>query len=158
MNYKFNFKLIIGAAAIAIITAGCQLPSPSGSASPNSSTEEASNSSVTTTGIATASDRIPDLNLTDAQKAKLKQIGEQSQAKILAVLNSEQQEKFKAATQGQHQSPMRVLRSLDLSAEQKQKIREIQRNQRQEFQAILTPEQQAKMKQHRESRGQRSSN
>ncbi|OUL19010.1 hypothetical protein [Nostoc sp. 106C] len=157
MNYKFNFKLILGAAAIAILAAGCQLSSPSGSAAPNNSTEEATNSSLTT-GIATASDRIPDLNLTDTQKAKAKQIGEQTQAKILAVLNADQQEKFKAATQGQHESPMRVLRSLNLSADQKQQIREIQRNQRQEFQAILTPEQQAKMKQHRESRGQRSSN
>ncbi|OUL20233.1 hypothetical protein BV372_33165 [Nostoc sp. T09] len=158
MNYKFNFKLILGAAAIAILTAGCQLSSPSGSATPNNSTQKATNSSVKTTGIATASDRIPDLNLTDTQKAKAKQIGEQTQAKILALLTSDQQEKFKAAIQSQQESPMRVLRSLNLSAEQKQQIREIQRNQRQEFQAILTPEQQAKMKQHRESRGQRSSN
>ncbi|MDZ8056019.1 MAG: Spy/CpxP family protein refolding chaperone [Aulosira sp. ZfuVER01] len=155
MAYKTNFKLILGAATIAILAAGCQLSSPSGSVPPNNSTEEATNSSLTTGGIATASDRIPDLNLTDTQKAKAKQIGEQTQAKILALLNSEQQEKFKAASQDQQKSPMRVLRSLNLSAEQKQKIRDIQRNQRQEFQAILTPEQQAKMKQHRESRGER---
>ncbi|MBH8565751.1 hypothetical protein I8748_26870 [Nostoc sp. CENA67] len=157
MECKLNLKLLLGALTIVILTAGCeQLSSPSSSAVPNNSTENASSSSVTT-DRSTASDRISDLNLTDTQKTKAKQIEEQTQAKILAVLTSEQQEKFKAATQGYHESPIRIIRSLNLSAEQKQKIHEIQRAQRQQFQAILTPEQQAKMKQHRGYRKQDSS-
>ncbi|BAY23440.1 hypothetical protein NIES2100_32050 [Calothrix sp. NIES-2100] len=151
MDYKFNGKLILSTAAIAILTAGCQLSSPSSSVAPDNSNQEATNSALTTT----FTDKIADLNLTDTQKAKAKQIREETQAKILAVLNSDQQEKFKAATQGQNESSLRILRSLNLSADQQQKIREIQRTQRQQFQAILTPEQQAKIKQHRESREQR---
>lgn len=153
MEYKFNFKLLLGAVTIAILTAGCQLSSPSNSVAPNNSTENTSDGAAT--NVSTPLERISDLNLTDAQKAQAKQIGEQTQAQILAVLTPEQQEKFKSASQGQQ---FRVLRSLNLSAEQKQKIREIQRNQRQQFQGILTPEQKAKLQQNRSSRRQGSSN
>lgn len=158
MESKFNFKLILGAAAIAILSAGCQLSSPSGSAAPNNATEEATNSSPASTEVAQTSERMSDLNLTDTQKAQMKQIREQTQAKILALLSSDQQKQFKAAAQGNRESPMKVLRSLNLSAEQKQQIREIQRAQRQQTQAILTPEQQAKMKQYRGSRERPASN
>jgi periplasmic protein CpxP/Spy len=157
MKSKFNFKLILGAAAIAILTAGCQLSSPT-SADPNNSTEEATNTSSTAREVSQASERWSDLNLTDAQKAKMKQIRAQTQTKILAVLSDDQQEKYNAAAQGKQEPSMKVLRSLNLSAEQKQKIRDIQRDQRQQIQAILTPEQQAKMKQNRGSRKQPASN
>lgn len=157
MESKFNFKLILGAAAIAILAAGCQLSSPT-SADPNNSTEEATNTSPTAREVSQASERWSDLDLTDAQKAKIKQIRAQTQTKILAVLSDDQQEKFKAATQGKQETSMKVLRSLNLSAEQKQEIRDIQRAQRQEMQAILTPEQRAKLKQNRGSRKQPTSN
>ncbi|MFN6567662.1 Spy/CpxP family protein refolding chaperone [Dendronalium sp. ChiSLP03b] len=127
MKYKFNLKLLLGAAIIAIFTAGCQLSSPTG-ASPG---------------------KRSDINLTDNQKAQMKQIREQTQAKILAMLSAEQQEKFKAANKDGRGSPLRSLRSLDLSADQKQKVQELLSAQRQQMQAILTPEQQAKMKRHR---------
>lgn len=158
MKYKFDLKPILSAAAIVILAAGCQLSSKSGAVSQNNSTESASNSSSAPTAIAQVSDKISDLNLTDAQKAQMKQIREQSQAKIVALLSSDQQKQFKAANQGSHESPMKVLRSLNLSAEQKQQVYEIINAQRQQIQAILTPEQQAKMKQHRASMKQPSSN
>ncbi|BAZ33388.1 hypothetical protein NIES4074_58980 [Cylindrospermum sp. NIES-4074] len=157
MKSKFNFKLILGAAAIAIFAAGCQLSSPTATA-PNDSTEEATNTSSTAKEIAQASGKWSDLDLTDAQKAKMKQIRAETQTKILDVLSYDQQEKFKAAVQGKQEPSMKVLRSLNLSAEQKQEIRDIQRAQRQEMQAILTPEQRAKLKENRGSRKQTPSN
>ncbi|RCJ41039.1 hypothetical protein A6770_36520 [Nostoc minutum NIES-26] len=147
MKYKFNLKLLLGAATIAIFTAGCQLSSPTGASAP--STDDAANSSSATTEVAQAPGKRSDINLTDNQKAQMKQIREQTQAKILALLSAEQQEKFKAANKDGRGSPVRSLRSLDLSADQKQKVQEILSDQRQQMQAILTPEQQAKMKRHR---------
>ena len=158
MKYKFDFKPILGAAVILILAAGCQLSSKSRAVSQDNSTESASNSSSAPTAIAQVSEKISDLNLTDAQKAQMKQIREQTQAKIVALLSSDQQKQFKATNQGRHESPMKGLRSLNLSAEQKQQVKEILNTQRQQFQAILTPEQQAKMKQHRASTNQPSSN
>jgi len=156
MKYKFDFKPILGAAAIAILAAGCQLSSPHGAVSPDNSTENATNSSAPT--ATQVSERMSDLNLTDAQKAQMKQIREQTSAKIVGLLSSDQQKQFKAANQGGHESPMKELRSLNLSADQKQKVREILSTQRQQIQAILTPEQQAKMKQHHASKEESSSN
>ena len=158
MKYKFDFKPILGAAVILILAAGCQLPSKSGAVSQDNSTESASNSSSAPTAITQVSEKTSDLNLTDAQKAQMKQIREQTQGKIVALLSSDQQNQFKAANQGRHESPMKVLRSLNLSADQKQKVHEILNDQRQQIQAILTPEQQAKMKQHHASTKQPSSN
>ena len=109
MKYKFDFNPILSAAAILILAAGCQLSSKSGAVSQNNSTESASNSSSAPTAIAQVSDKISDLNLTDAQKAQMKEIREQSQAQIVALLSSDQQKQFKATNQGSHESPMKVL-------------------------------------------------
>ncbi|MBR8839773.1 MAG: Spy/CpxP family protein refolding chaperone [Stigonema ocellatum SAG 48.90 = DSM 106950] len=158
MKCKLDFKPILGVGAIAILVAGCQLSSPHGAVSPNNSTENATNSSATPTAIAQVSAKIADLNLTDAQKAQMKQIREETQRKIVGILSSDQQKQFKDATQGNHKLPIKLLFSLNLSAEQKQKVRELLRAQRQKIQAILTPEQQAKIKQHRPSTEQSSSN
>lgn len=149
MKYKLDFKPILGAAAIAIFAVGCgNVSSPSGAASTNNSTADASNPSAPTE-VAQTSDRMSDLNLTDAQKTQMKQIREQTKSKIADLLTSDQQAKFNAAADGSHESPMKTLKSLNLSADQKQKVQEIMRDQRQQIQAILTPEQQAKWKQHR---------
>ncbi len=156
MKYKLEFKLILSSAAIAILAAGCQFSSPGGKVSQNNPTQDATDASAPTE-VAQTSEKWSDLNLTDAQKAQMKQIREQTKTKIAALLSPEQQTQFKAASQGSHESPMKVLRSLNLSKEQKQQAREIMRDQRQQIQAILTPEQQAKMKEHRGSKEQPSS-
>ncbi|MBO3458587.1 Spy/CpxP family protein refolding chaperone [Aetokthonos hydrillicola Thurmond2011] len=154
MKTKFAIKPILGAVAIVILAAGCQLPSSSGA----NSTENATNTSPNSADVQEVSHRMSDLNLTDAQKAQMKQIREQTQTKIFGILSSDQQQQFKAATQGKHGASMRELKNLNLSDTQKQQVREIMTAQRQQINAILTPEQQAKMKQHRSSRDQSSSN
>ncbi|WP_341527657.1 Spy/CpxP family protein refolding chaperone [Nostoc sp. UHCC 0302] len=158
MKYKFNVKLLLGAVAIAIFTAACQSPSLNGANSPNNSTEDASSSAPAQTDTTPVSERTSGLNLTDAQKTQMKQIREQSQTKILALLSPEQQEEYKSATQGRDKTSWRALRSLNLSTEQKQQVRQILRDQRQQTQAILTPEQRAQIKQRRSSKQQDSSN
>ncbi|WP_339384986.1 Spy/CpxP family protein refolding chaperone [Iningainema tapete] len=148
VKFKLDVKPIIGTAMIAIFAAGCQLSSPSNTSQNNSNS----------TSLSQASERMSDLNLTEAQKAQMKQIREQSQAKITALLSPEQQAQFKDAAQGKNESPMRVIRNLNLSETQKQQVREIIRAQRQQFRAILTPEQQEKMKQNRGWKEESSSN
>jgi protein CpxP len=154
MKSKFAIKPILSAVAIVILAAGCQLPSSSGA----NSTENATNTSSKTADVQEVSHRMSDINLTDAQKAQMKQIREQTQTKILGILSSDQQQQFKTATQGKHGASMRELKSLNLSDTQKQQVRDIMTAQRQQINAILTPEQQAKMKQHRRSTDQSSSN
>lgn len=154
MKSKFDIKPILGAVAIVILAAGCQLPSSGGA----NSTENATNTPPNTTDAQEVSHRMSDLNLTDAQKAQMKQIRAQTQAKIVGLLSSDQQKQFKAATQEKHESLMKELKTLNLSDTQKQQVREIMSAQRQQIDAILTPEQQAKMKQHRTSKDQSSSN
>ncbi len=156
-NSKLNFTSLLGAAAIvsAIALTGCQ-SSPNASASTNDSTQQATNASDT--GASTQrGDRYAALNLTDDQKSKMTQIREQSKAKILPILTSDQQAKFNAAS-SEGSSPMKTLKELNLNDDQKQKIRAILKDQRQQFQAILTPEQQAKMKQQHASKPQSDSN
>ena len=143
--YKFNLIPIFGAALIATCVAGCQSLPPSGAASNPDSTPSA---------IAQGADKGSDLNLTDAQKAQMKQIREQTQTKIVALLSADQQKQFKAATADGHEPAMKALHDLNLSADQKKQVSEIIRTQRQQTQAILTPEQQAKFKQNHPSRGQ----
>ena len=157
MKYQLDFKLILSSAAIAILAAGCQFSSPGGAVSQNNPTQDATDTSAPTTEVAQPTEKSSDLNLTDAQKAQMKQIREQTKTKIAALLSPDQQTQFKAASEGSHKSPMKVLRSLNLSKEQKQQVREIMSSQRQQMQAILTPEQQAKMKEHRGSKEQPSS-
>lgn len=143
MGYKFNLIPIIGAVMVASLVAGCQ-------SSPNQSASS-SNPNPTATDVASTNntDRASDLNLTADQKAKIKQIREQNQAKIVALLSSDQQTKFKTATADNHEPPYKALRELNLSPDQKKQVGEIIRTQRQQTDAILTPEQKAKIKQHR---------
>jgi Spy/CpxP family protein refolding chaperone len=153
MKSKFAIKPILGAVAIVILAAGCQLPSSGGA----NSSDNATNTSSNTADVQEVSHRMSDLNLTNAQKTQMKQIREQTRAKIVGILSPDQQQQFKAATQGKHESPMKELRSLNLSDTQKQQVRDIMSAQRQQINAILTPDQQAKMKQHRTSKDQSSS-
>ncbi|MDD1414160.1 P pilus assembly/Cpx signaling pathway, periplasmic inhibitor/zinc-resistance associated protein [Dolichospermum sp. ST_con] len=105
------------------------------------------------------------LNLTTEQKAKMKEIGRNTRAQIEAVLTPEQKTKLQAAMaqrqaqrqQGQGQRQERrekrgdIFDSLNLTQAQKDQIKKIKELSKQQRQAVLTPQQQAQMKQMREN-------
>ncbi|MBW4628327.1 MAG: P pilus assembly/Cpx signaling pathway, periplasmic inhibitor/zinc-resistance associated protein [Brasilonema octagenarum HA4186-MV1] len=88
------------------------------------------------------------LNLTDAQKAKMKEIRESSKKQIDALLTPEQRTQKEQARQ-QRKKP-----NLNLTADQKAKMKEIRQNTKTQMQALLTPEQQQQWKQMREQKRQ----
>ncbi|MBW4422146.1 MAG: hypothetical protein KME13_23505 [Myxacorys californica WJT36-NPBG1] len=98
------------------------------------------------------------LNLTDAQKAQMKQIRESTKSQVRAVLTAEQQAKLDAARQ-QKGKRGEVMKSLNLSDDQKAKIKAIMQASRQQMDALLTAEQRALRDQMRNTRraGQRQS-
>jgi len=94
-----------------------------------------------------------DLNLTDAQKAKMDEImaqhRDETHAKIRALLTPEQQKNFDATPpqQPQHRGgPMGAMASLNLTDAQKAQVADLMAQERADAQAkiraILTPEQQ----------------
>lgn len=94
------------------------------------------------------------LNLTQEQQNQLKQIRENTRSQIEAVLTQEQLQKLQAAKQagGRRGNRRDVWASLNLTQEQKNKIKEIRQSTKQQMQAVLTPEQQAKLQQMRQNR------
>jgi periplasmic protein CpxP/Spy len=140
MKYKFDFKLILGTVAIAsaITLTGCQSSSTGVASTDNSATKDvAANTSETST--APKGDRYAYLNLTDAQKAQVKQIQAQNVAKIVPLLSKDKQDQFKAATADNKESPMKALRELNLSDEEKQKVREVLNLNASKFKQFLLP-------------------
>jgi protein CpxP len=114
------------------------------------------------------------LNLTDDQKAKFKQIRESTRAQIEAVLTDDQKAKLQslkeqrqamrqqrqaARQQGQPKQPGQRAKgmwaALNLSDDQKAKIREIRQDSRKQMEAILTAEQLQQFQQMRQHRQQR---
>jgi periplasmic protein CpxP/Spy len=146
--YKYNFKVILSVLAISALAVGCQPSSPNGTAqsNPAGDTTNATSVSSQSTPSAASGDRYAELNLTDVQKTQIKDIRAQSKAKVIAILTPEQQTQFKTGTADAPGSSMKALRSLNLSDTQKQQIKDILQGQRQTIQGILTPEQQAKLK------------
>lgn len=104
-----------------------------------------------------------DLNLTDEQKAQLKQIREATRSQIDAVLTPEQQAQLAAAKQqrqeGQPGQRVKKARgmwaSLNLTADQKTRIQAIRQDAKQQMNAVLTPEQRQQLEQARQQRQQR---
>ncbi|EKQ70200.1 P pilus assembly/Cpx signaling pathway, periplasmic inhibitor/zinc-resistance associated protein [Leptolyngbyaceae cyanobacterium JSC-12] len=94
------------------------------------------------------------LNLTDAQKAQMKQMREQTQAQIEQILTPEQKAQWQSMKQNGGKKPGRM-QSLNLSEAQKQQIRQIRENAKQSMQSILTPEQRAILEQQRQGMQQR---
>jgi protein CpxP len=97
-----------------------------------------------------------DLNLTQDQKNRMKQIRTDTRAKIEAVLTDEQKKKLQdaKANRGQRQHGQRPqgqrreggpFASLNLSEDQKAQIKQIMESSKQEMQSVLTPEQQQKV-------------
>ncbi|MCV3213146.1 hypothetical protein OGM63_06340 [Plectonema radiosum NIES-515] len=101
------------------------------------------------------------LGLTDAQKTQIKDIRSNSRAQMEAILTSEQKQQLEAAKQahqgqsrqerGQGQRPKRGFASLNLTEEQKTKMREIRESEKNQIQAILTPEQQQKFQEFKDN-------
>ncbi|MFM6012946.1 MAG: Spy/CpxP family protein refolding chaperone [Dolichospermum sp.] len=108
------------------------------------------------------------LNLTDAQKEQMKKIHKSTRAKIEAVLTPEQRQKLEAAKaemkarrkarrngtqigKGKERDKETVFSSLDLTDAQKREIRTIKESARTQMEAILTPEQKAKMEQFKQN-------
>ncbi|MEH2144218.1 Spy/CpxP family protein refolding chaperone [Nostoc sp.] len=113
-----------------------------------------------------------DLNLTDAQKTQIQAIRRDSRTKMEAVLTPEQKAKLEAAKQarraewqarkaqgqtgqqqpGQHHGRGKGdFADLNLSEAQKTQIRQIRESEKQQIQAVLTPEQRQKIEQFRQN-------
>jgi len=89
------------------------------------------------------------LNLTDDQKAQIKQIHKSTKEQINAILTPDQQAE-KQQARLQHTKP-----NLNLSDDQKAKIKGIKQNSFSQIEALLTPEQQQQLQQLRDSWQQR---
>ncbi|NDJ19252.1 Spy/CpxP family protein refolding chaperone [Myxacorys almedinensis] len=98
------------------------------------------------------------LNLSDTQKAQMKQIRESAKSQMRAVLTADQQARLDAAGQ-QKGKRGEVMQSLNLSDDQKARIRSIMQTSRQQMDALLTAEQRALRDQMKNNRrgGQRQS-
>ncbi len=95
------------------------------------------------------------LGLSEEQKTKIKEIRRNSRTQMEGILSTEQKQQLQAAKQerqgqpGQQrgQRPGKNFASLNLTPEQKTKMREIRESEKNQIQAILTPEQQQQFKQ-----------
>ncbi|MBG1263903.1 Spy/CpxP family protein refolding chaperone [Nostoc commune] len=106
-----------------------------------------------------------ELDLTDAQKTQMQAIKRDSRTKMEAVFTPEQKAKLEAAKQarqaqrqagqGQRQPGERRGKGgyadLNLTEAQKTQIRQIRESEKQQIQALLTPEQRQKLEQFRQN-------
>jgi Spy/CpxP family protein refolding chaperone len=99
------------------------------------------------------------LNLTDAQKQQMRTIRQNTKQQIEAILTPEQRVQLQATmASGDRQSRRGVWQRLNLTDAQKQQMRTIRQNSRQQMLSILTPEQRATAEQFRAERMQRRGN
>jgi periplasmic protein CpxP/Spy len=101
-----------------------------------------------------------ELNLTDTQKSQIQTIRRDSRTKFEAVLTPEQKAKLEAAKQarraqgqtgqGQRQRKDKFA-ELNLTEAQKTQMRQIRESEKQQIQAVLTPEQRQKLEQFRQN-------
>ncbi len=106
-----------------------------------------------------------ELGLTDAQKTQIQAIRRDSRTKFEAVLTPEQKAKLEAAKQarqaqrqagqGQRQAGQRRGKGgyadLNLTEVQKTQMRQIRQSEKQQIQAVFTPEQRQKIEQYRQN-------
>ncbi|KAF3888260.1 MULTISPECIES: Spy/CpxP family protein refolding chaperone [Nostocales] len=83
---------------------------------------------------------LQELNLSEEQKDKLKEVREQTRAKFDEILTTEQRNTLKQAFEA-GQKPPEAMESIGLSEEQKQQIREAIDSEKQKISEILTSEQ-----------------
>jgi len=92
------------------------------------------------------------LNLTDAQKAKLKTIRENTRQQIEGVLTSEQRAKLQAERGQQGMKRGQGWKSLNLSDDQKARIKAIRQASRTQMDSVLTLEQRSQIQQYKSQR------
>ncbi|MDJ0577293.1 MAG: hypothetical protein QNJ65_19305, partial [Xenococcaceae cyanobacterium MO_234.B1] len=80
------------------------------------------------------------LELTEAQKAQLADIRQNTRAEIQNILTPQQQEQFQTITANRDRS-MEAFRALNLSDEQKSQVGNIFQSKKSQVEEILTPEQ-----------------
>jgi Spy/CpxP family protein refolding chaperone len=101
------------------------------------------------------------LNLTDQQKAQLRQIHDETRTQMEAVFTPQQLEQLKAARQNHQAGQARqagqsgqgkhsIMATLNLTDAQKAKLKEIKDSQKARMQAVFTPEQQQQLQQMRQ--------
>ncbi|NJM48182.1 MAG: P pilus assembly/Cpx signaling pathway, periplasmic inhibitor/zinc-resistance associated protein [Alkalinema sp. RU_4_3] len=91
-----------------------------------------------------------DLNLTEAQKTQMKALRESARTEMEKIFTPEQKAILEAAKkEGRKGDRREVMQSLNLTEAQKTAIKALKEKQRQSFEAILTPEQKAKLEQKR---------
>jgi periplasmic protein CpxP/Spy len=90
-------------------------------------------------------EKIPDINFTDKQKEKLKEIKAEIDDRISKILTSEQQASLKAAVEAE-KNPQEAMKSLKLSTKQKKQLEGVQKWQRNQLLSILTSEQKQKVR------------
>ncbi|QLE54718.1 Spy/CpxP family protein refolding chaperone [Nostoc sp. TCL26-01] len=93
------------------------------------------------------------LGLTDDQKAKIKEIQRNTRTQMQAVFTPEQKAKLEAARQARQQGqrppvgerPGKKFADLNLTDDQKAKLRAIRESSQKQIEALLTPEQRTKL-------------
>ncbi len=95
------------------------------------------------------------LNLSDQQKKQMKEIQEDTRRQMQAILTPQQQEQLKTTMQnhqaGQaHQGRNSAMAALNLSDEQKAKMKEIMQAQKTRMEAVLTTAQKQQLEQMRQ--------
>jgi periplasmic protein CpxP/Spy len=135
---KFNpVLLLIGAIASAGVVTASILP-----AAINAQTQ--SNQSTPQQSGKRQGERWASLNLTEQQKAQMKQIHEQTKSQIQAVLTPDQASKLEAA-KGQKGNRRELMSSLGLTEDQKARMKSIKQSSKDKMMAILTPAQQQQL-------------
>lgn len=95
------------------------------------------------------------LNLTEQQKSQLQKLREDTQSRIIReVLTADQRSRYEAALQ-QGEKPRKIMKSLNLTSQQRTQMRTIHQESRQRMEQILTPEQLNQMRQRQQNRPQR---
>ncbi|MBD2136778.1 P pilus assembly/Cpx signaling pathway, periplasmic inhibitor/zinc-resistance associated protein [Anabaena sp. FACHB-1237] len=115
------------------------------------------------------------LNLTDAQKAQLKQIHESTRVKIESVLTPQQRAKLEAAKaqmkarhearkngnqklEGRGRDKENIFESLNLTDAQKKEIKAARESAKKGMEGVLTPEQKAKLEKFKQNMRSRQQN
>jgi Spy/CpxP family protein refolding chaperone len=89
-------------------------------------------------------ENIPGMNFTNEQKQKLQKLKAEVNVRMNKALTSKQQEYVKSAMQA-GRNPQEVMRTLNLSRQQKEQIEGVQTWQRNQMLSILTNEQKQKL-------------
>ena len=86
------------------------------------------------------------LELSDSQKAQIKQIHQETREQMQKIITPEQEQAFKTAIQN-HQGFKAARQAMNLSDQQKSDLKQIRKSSRDQIKAVLTPEQQTKLEQ-----------